>query len=57
MNIDIEDAVDRLSCMAREISIDPMRNNPELLKSRIKDKQLLLDVASIIQQFRVLSKY
>jgi hypothetical protein len=56
MDIDINDAVDRLCCMAREIDTDPTRNHVVLLESRKKDRQLLLDVASILQSLRVLSK-
>lgn len=53
MKIDIPDAVDRLQCMAREITIPDTlkRMNPILAESRQKDIDLLQSLAIVVRSF------
>ena len=56
MRIDIDDAIDRLQCMEKEIVI--LKHLPrELKKSMEKDKRLLRNLVTVINSLRSLKKY
>jgi hypothetical protein len=55
MKIDVDDAVDRLRCMAREIVIN--KHYPKELKESLeKDKQLLRALVPIVSSLKALGK-
>jgi hypothetical protein len=51
MEIDIEDAIDRLNCMSKEILIDDSlkKMNPILADSRRQDKELLQNLIPLVR--------
>ena len=54
MKIDIEDAIDRLQCMSREILPVDERFNKVLHDSQVKDKQLLLSLIPLVRSLSAL---
>jgi hypothetical protein len=56
MEIDIEDAIDRLNCMSKEILIDDSikKMNPILADSRQKDKELLRNLIPLVRAIGML---
>jgi hypothetical protein len=53
MKIDVDDAVDRLQCMSREIVIS--QHLPKELKESLeKDRQLLRALVPIVSSFKLL---
>jgi len=51
MEIDIEDAIDRLNCMSKEILIDDSlkKMNPILADSMRQDKELLQNLIPLVR--------
>jgi len=54
MKINIEDAIDRLKCMSREILPVDERLNKTLHDSQIKDQQLLLNLIPLVRSLKAL---
>ncbi len=49
IKIDIDDAIDRLQCMAREVQLVDKRFNPTLRESQEKDRELLINLIPIVR--------